>query len=270
MNLLVDIGNARIKWAMQDADGFRAGRPLVRENKAFKDLARPAWKELQPPQRVIVASVAGGDYDKSVVTWVKRRWKVQPEFLRASTEQLGVSNAYQQPERLGADRWACLLAAHARYQTPLVIVDCGTAITIDALTAQGRHLGGLIAPGIDLMSSALTHTAPGIELSQVEDGDIALLGASTDVAVAGGTLYAAVALIDRALLDLRAELGRATQALITGGDAERIRPLLSTQPRHLPELVLEGLAAFAAASAQAEAPVQSSEAAPKEPAVCDP
>ncbi len=269
MNLLVDIGNARIKWAMQDADGFRAGRPLARENKAFKDLARPAWKELQPPQRVIVSSVAGGEYDKSVVTWVKRRWKVQPEFLRAGAEQLGVTNAYKQPERLGADRWACLLAARAQYQTPLIVVDCGTAITVDALTAAGRHLGGLIAPGIELMSAALTQKAPGIELLQQDSGDIALLGSSTEVAVAGGTLYAAVSLVDRALLDLNAELGRATQALITGGDAERIRPLLSLQPVHKPDLVLEGLAAFADSSEKTEAPVPSAGAAPREPAVCD-
>ncbi len=268
MNLLVDIGNARIKWAVQDAQGLRLGEPLARDNKAFKDLARPAWKDLQTPQRVVIANVAGGDYEKSVRTWVKRRWKVAPEFLRATSSQLGVDNAYKEPERLGADRWACLLAAHTGYSAPVVIVDCGTAITIDALTAEGRHLGGLIAPGIDLMTTALTHRAPGIEILHDGNRDIALLGGSTEVAVAGGVLYAAVSLVDRVLLDLKAELGRATQLLITGGDAERIRPLLSTLPLHVSDLVLQGLAAFAGIDTAAVAAVDERQVR-TETAVCD-
>ena len=138
MNLLVDIGNARIKWALQDGDKWTSGSPLVRQNKAFKDLARPAWKELETPGRVLVSSVAGDDYDKSVHTWVKRRWKLAPEFLRSTRSQCGVTNAYKEPERLGNDRWAYLLAARAASRAPSVIVDCGTAITVDALAQNDR------------------------------------------------------------------------------------------------------------------------------------
>jgi len=247
MNLLVDIGNARIKWALQDKDKLQPGSPLLRHNKAFKDLARPTWKDLEPPQRVIVSNVAGPDYEKSVQTWVKRRWKIVPEFLHATPEQCGVVNAYKEPARLGADRWANLLAAHTRCRGPVVIVDCGTAITIDALAADGRHLGGLIAPGIDLMTSSLIDKAPGIEIAHRENQDITLLGSSTEVGVSGGVLYAVVSLVDRVLLDLKSELGQATKLIITGGDAERISPLLSTQPVYEPDLVLAGLAAVAQA-----------------------
>jgi type III pantothenate kinase len=245
MNLLVDIGNARIKWALQDGESWTSGSPLVRQNKAFKDLARPAWKELEIPERVVVSSVAGGDYDKSVHTWIKRRWKLAPEFLHSTDAQCGVTNAYKEPERLGNDRWACLLAAHAAYQAPAIIVDCGTAITVDALAADGRHLGGLIAPGMELMASSLAAKAPGIEILDHENHDIALLGSSTEVGVTGGVLYAAVSLVDRVFQDLRGELGRNARMLITGGDAERIAPLLTTTPVLEPGLVLKGLAVFA-------------------------
>jgi type III pantothenate kinase len=266
MNLLVDIGNARIKWALQEADKLQAGLPLVRHNKAFKDIARPAWKDLEPPRRVIVSNVAGLDYGKTVQTWVKRRWKIVPEFLTAAKKQCGVTNAYKEPARLGADRWASLLAAHARYRGPVVIVDCGTAITIDAMAADGRHLGGLIAPGIDLMTASLTDKAPCIEIADRKNQDIALLGSSTEVGLSGGVLYAAVSLVDRVLLDLKAELGPATKQIITGGDADRISPLLSTQPVCEPDLVLFGLATYASFS---ETEVMDEEPVAAEAMVCD-
>lgn len=248
MNLLVDIGNARIKWVSQEGDSLQPGAPMLRHNKAFKDIARPAWKDLETPKRVIVSNVAGTEYEKAVATWVKRRWKLVPEFLRASKECNGVTNAYKEPGRLGADRWANLLAAHAHYHAPVVIVDCGTAITVDAMTADGRHLGGLIAPGIEMMTASLTRSAPGIEIIHSDNHDIVLLGSSTEVGVTGGVLYTAVSLVDRVFVDLKSELGRSTRQIITGGDAGRIGPLLSIQPIHEPDLVLKGLAAFAGAN----------------------
>ncbi len=245
MNLLVDIGNARIKWAVQDQDEWSDGEALLHKGRAFKDVARPAWKQLVQPDRVVVSNVAGRDYEKSVETWIKRRWKIAPEFLRAQACGCGVTNAYQAPERLGADRWANLIAAHAHYSGPAVIIDCGTAITIDALDASGTHLGGLIVPGMELMSAALAGNAAGIELKEPEPQSVSLLGSSTESAVAGGVLYTAVALVDRVCQDLRAELGKATSVLITGGDANRIVPLLSSRPRRDSNLVLKGLAVFA-------------------------
>lgn len=249
MNLLVDIGNARIKWALQNDAGWTDGAAQLRKGRAFKDIARPVWKDLEQPERVIVSNVAGRDFEKSVVTWIKRRWKVVPEFLHSQAELCGISNAYQAPERLGADRLANLIAAHAHYPGPAVIIDCGTAITIDALDATGKHLGGLIVPGLDLMSAALAGNATGIELKEPESQSVSLLGSSTESAVAGGVLYTAVALVDRVCQDLRAELGGKTNVLVTGGDADRIVPLLGSRLCHDPNLVLKGLAVFAEGTA---------------------
>jgi type III pantothenate kinase len=245
MILLIDIGNSRIKWALISEDDWQGGEPLVRGNRAFKDIARPAWKELEPPQRVIVACVAGDDYAKSVKTWIKRRWKIDAEFMQAEAQCCGVINAYQDPERLGVDRWACLIAAHGLYDVPVCIADCGTAITIDALATDGKHLGGLIVPGLDLMVSSLSSETPGIELNKDNQQDVSLLGRNTESAVQGGTLYTAVALLDRVYNDIAHELGQSTVRIITGGDASRILPLLGTQPEHEPDLVLKGLQIFA-------------------------
>ncbi len=245
MMLLVDIGNARIKWALQDADNWKTGEPLQRQNRAFKDIARPGWKDLEAPERVIVSNVAGEDYRKSVQTWVKRRWKVTPEFLPVTEQQCGVSNAYSVPQRLGADRWANLLAVHAHYKGPAVVIDRGTAITIDAIAADGMHHGGLIVPGMDLMVSALKGHAPGIQIEEVDNQEISLLGRSTEAAVSGGVLYTAIALVERVFMDLQGELGNRTNLLLTGGDATRILPLLGSRPEYVPDLVLKGLAVYA-------------------------
>jgi len=249
MILLVDIGNARIKWALQDADSWTAGEPLLRNNRAFKDIARPAWKELDAPERVVVSNVAGDEYRKSVQTWVKRRWKINPEFLPVTAQQCGVKNAYTTPQRLGADRWASLLAAHAHYKGPAVIIDCGTAITIDALAADVTHLGGLIVPGMELMTHALTSHAPGIQIEDADNQEISLLGRSTEAALSGGVLYTAIALVERVFMDLQGELGGRTHRLLTGGDADRILPLLGSRPEYIPDLVLKGLAVYAEVAA---------------------
>jgi type III pantothenate kinase len=126
-----------------------------------------------------------------------------------------------------------------------VVIDCGTAITIDAIAAEGTHLGGLIVPGMDLMSTALAEAAPGVQLQGQDNQEVSLLGRSTEAAVSGGVLYAAVSLIDRVSLDLTTELGSGTTILLTGGDARRILPLLSSKPDYDPDLVLKGLAVFA-------------------------
>ena len=245
MILLIDIGNTRVKWALQDGDDWVSGKPLLRGSKPFKDIARPAWKELETPERVIVSNVAGAVFEKSVRTWIKRRWKITPEFLHSQAEQCGVTNAYAKPERLGNDRWATLIAAHAQCRGAAVILSCGTAITIDALSADGRHLGGLIAPGIELMISSIQSRAADVTIEEDDPGDISLLASSTESAVLGGSLYAAVSLLDRVSADLRHELGKDVSLLLTGGDAERLMPLLEVQPKFEAELVLKGLAVVA-------------------------
>lgn len=246
MILLLDIGNTCMKWAFLGADGLEQAGAVVRADKDFKDLAKGSWSGWEPPERVLVCNVAGPTLKKSVTLWTKRHWKVSPEFIQSEAEACGVRNAYHEPRKLGSDRWAALIGARQLVDGPACVIDCGTAITIDALAADGRHLGGLIIPGLALMAHALIERAPDIHVSSpANPSEVALFARDTDNAVSGGALYAAVALLDRAIADVAAELGAGVAVIMTGGDGERIAQLLRYPARIEPELVLRGMARLA-------------------------
>jgi type III pantothenate kinase len=247
MILILDAGNSRLKWAILRNGHFEHGGILGHTGDALKELASAAWGELDIPESILVANVAGEPFRRALNSWVRRHWKLTPEYLVADAELFGIRNAYAEPSRLGIDRWLALLAARELHKGPLCIVDCGTALTIDALAQDNRHLGGLIIPGLQLMRDALVGRAEAIreQMQSASHEQVRLLGADTGSAVVGGTLYAEVAVIDRVLADLRAELGTGLRCVLTGGDAEGIVPLLTTRVHHEADLVLKGLARVA-------------------------
>jgi len=250
--LLVDIGNSRIKWACLIKGKLEYHGSAVRgkDKDAFVADLEQHWRKVKKPKAIVVSNVAGGVYAEALTAWASERWQLQPHFVVAEHQAFEITNAYNKAERLGADRWASLIAARRHVSGPVCIIDAGTAVTIDVLNAKGVHQGGLIIPGLTMMRHAL--------LEQTEDllpatatpasGDISLLARDTQDGVNGGTLYALVAVIDRVVADVRTELGTELARIITGGDAETLLPLLAGNYHHHPELVLEGLAVIAEAS----------------------
>lgn len=247
MILLLDAGNSRLKWATLRHGHFERGGSFEHGAGMPGELASAAWGELDAPESVLVANVAGEPLRRALNSWVKRHWKLIPEYLQSTAEAFGIRNAYREPQRLGIDRWLALLAARELYSGPLCVIDCGTALTLDVLAQDDRHLGGLIIPGMRLMQEALTGRAEGIrqQIQEASHEQVTLLGTDTGSAVAGGTLYAEVAVIDRVLNDLRAEVGQSLRCVLTGGDAPRLQPLLAFRTEHQPDLVLLGLARVA-------------------------
>lgn len=243
MILLLDIGNSRVKWGTLDQDELLPGGTAVHAGTDLPAILDDAWSKLARPERALTCNVAGAECAQRLTDWMRSAWDMAPEFILPQHKACGVINAYVEPQRLGADRWAALLAVHAHIPGAACIVDCGSAVTIDALAANGEHLGGLILPGLNMMRRALikdTHipdTAGG--------GQVSLLARDTGNAVNGGVLYALVAAIDRITADVARELRGPTTRVISGGDAERVLPLLAGPYRHEPHLVLRGLALLA-------------------------
>lgn len=248
MNLLVDLGNARIKWARTQTGGWQAaaaflhgtphGTPL---DKLFDNL----WAGMQVPQKVVVACVASPKILQALDGWLLQHWSLHAHVVKAQRELLGVKNHYREPATLGADRWAALIAAHRMSKGPLSVVDCGTAVTIDALSAQGDFLGGVIVPGLRLLRSSLVGATQ--EIREINGDGTTCLGRSTADAVTGGSVFGLAGAIERILTEHANHLGEGMQVLLTGGDAALVlsRLRLAMPVEHVPDLVLRGLALIA-------------------------
>jgi type III pantothenate kinase len=247
MKLLIDVGNTRLKWARLEAGRLDARGAATHRGAAPAEWLAPLDAASGRPDAILVANVAGPGVAHSIGEWALERHGLRPRFLLATASAGGVTNAYEHPDALGVDRWLGLVGAWHRVRGPLVCIAAGTAFTVDAVDASGRHLGGLIAPGYQLMIDALlrrtSDIAPGVARAPAAaDG---LFGRSTAAAVELGALHALAALAARAVESAAARFGAAPRVFLGGGDAARIAPQLGRPAEIAPDLVLEGLAVMA-------------------------
>ncbi len=234
--LLLDVGNSRVKWAMSDGKTLREGGSASHGGDPASALLQAA---LPPANAVWICHVMGPDHESTIAAAIRRRFGYTAHVARTAAQFDGLQVAYEDPQRLGVDRWLCMLALWKRSRSASCVVSAGTALTFDAVDASGRHLGGVIAPGLTAMQSAVLGTTRFAVDAVSEHYDDAL-GRDTESCVRQGALHAAAGLIER--LGARHEGMRA----ITGGDAERLLPLLSGPWQLQPQLVLEGLRVLAA------------------------
>lgn len=244
MKLLVDVGNTCVKWAYLDDGQLRDHGAVIHDGYKLDDLLTQAWRSLPKPAAVFVSNVAGPMANHVINHQSQDAFGLTPSYMISSARAGGVISGYRDPARLGVDRWAALIGAFNRHGAPACVIDCGTAITLDAITRDGRHLGGVIAPGVRLMRHALVGATAQIS-DEADEHDAGVFAQDTRAAVAGGALNAAVGLIERVSAQMCVELGADVQRLITGGDAERLLPYLGEGYKLVPDLVLEGLAVMA-------------------------
>lgn len=229
--LLLDIGNSRSKWAwVEQGSWLRSG---VYETAELDGLCR-TLAALPSPGRVLVSNVAG-EHAADQVRTLCQGWGLAPEFVQASSQQCGVRNGYEQPERLGSDRWAALIAAWQRTRGACLVVNCGTATTVDALSARGEFLGGLILPGVQMMRQALVRSTAQL---RDEAGKLCDFPRNTADALYSGAVVATLGAIrhQHALLE-----EASAPCLLSGGAAIQLPDVLGIQMERIDNLVLHGL-----------------------------
>jgi len=240
---LVDLGNTRLKVATLTADSFNEVRECVHRGRPLGESLSELLPALAPSDRLLVASVAPPEQREALYAWNLQHGGARVAWLAAQAHAFGVNNAYSEPERLGVDRWLALVAARSLTAGPVCVVDCGSALTVDAMDGAGCHRGGLILPGLAAAARALGESAPA--LASVSGGRIVELADNTADAVASGPLLAAAALVARVVGRLRAGIQSEPACLVSGGDAALLLPWLEVAHRHVPNLVLRGLARVA-------------------------
>ena len=246
--LLIDIGNSRVKWAREEGSGLKRARAASYAGWTARDFERVIGSPRRT-ERILVSSVGAADVNAALERAARRLRAPAPQFVATRRQACGVTAGYLEPWRLGVDRFLGMIGARAHFaRRPLCVVAVGTAMTIDLLGADGRHHGGAIVPAPPLMVSSLLNGTRGIRRRAqggFKGAGPALFGRSTRAALEQGARYTAAAAVDRAVEEARALLHRSPLVVITGGGARELRPLIRSESREVPDLVLWGLAVWA-------------------------
>lgn len=236
LELFIDQGNTALKWQLYEqnkrlsAGAFGNDASLVDSFKRFEGNTLSA---------IYVASVANSAFEDALNKWAKQCSQPAPIFVRSTVKACGLTNGYEKAEQLGVDRWLAMIAAHHKYSGMLCVVDSGTALTMDVVSAEGLHLGGFIVPGSELMVSSLLLNTQQIDLAleAKESG----LGKNTTEAVLLGIEQMLQAFVNQKTQQLMGQYGQPIKVVLAGGHAMVLAKGLLGKYWLEPDLVFQGL-----------------------------
>ncbi len=237
--LLIDLGNTRFKAAF--ADDLDRTWVVVRDGQdvstAVAELLDCCYRM---PNQLVVSCVGDQASAAEVITQGKALWGLTAERLVAGESFGALINGYAIPQSLGIDRWAAIVAAWHRVKGAVVVVDCGTAVTVDTIETGGQHLGGVIFPGLQLSADSFyrqTHNVVGAT------GEVRRPFAdNTADAVNSGVRWAVAGGINEVLNAIFSRFQSEVPVLLTGGDAAELQPLIHAQTQQVDNLVFQGMA----------------------------
>ncbi|MGQ5523469.1 type III pantothenate kinase [Chitinimonas sp. PSY-7] len=234
--LLLDAGNTRLKWALVSGSQWLAEGIA---DYATLDTFQAHLANLPAPTRILGSNVAGTTVAASIAALFPQH---QLEWLQSKPTETGLHNQYREPSQLGSDRWAAMIGARSSSTGDLLVVMAGTAMTVDAVIAEGDFLGGIITPGFRLMRESLAHGTADLGLPE---GTTAAFPQSTGEAIVNGALAALAGAIAGQYALLTQRTGRTVRIVLSGGDAplitSKLTPALAEQLMPIDNLVLRGL-----------------------------
>ncbi|MAM70095.1 MAG: hypothetical protein CMP91_02985 [Gammaproteobacteria bacterium] len=242
--LEIDAGNSRIKWRILDTESKsvkvldRGFAPATQQDDLPQEFM-DALLNFQPLKldQIRVSNVRGNAFADALQTFCRQALGLDVGFARVVDKLNGINSSYAEPGAMGVDRWLAMQGAYARNPSASCIVDCGSAITVDLLDAKGRHEGGFIVPGLQLMQQSLqsgTASLPYESVASYRDEP----GVNTLEAIQHGALNMALGLLER----VRQRWAEDKTWYFCGGDAELLVPLIRWEYILEPDLVFDGLA----------------------------
>jgi type III pantothenate kinase len=246
--LALDVGNTRLKWALYDAP--QPGAALLAHGAEFLEnidkLAEGPWSELLEPSQILGCIVAGDAIRRRVSAQLEL-WDTVPQWVVSSAAEAGLTNGYDHPTRLGADRWVAMIGAWHRMlarealngeRRPLVVVMVGTAVTVEAIDVDGRFLGGIIIPGHGIMLRALESGTAGLH---VPTGDVVDFPTNTSDALTSGGTFAIAGAVERMIQHVTKHCGATPVCIMTGGAGWKMAPSMSVPFELVDSLIFDGL-----------------------------
>ncbi len=257
MELLIDAGNQRIKWATSLQLNSQTA-PFVRQSPQNEPIdtgaadlpaaLERAFAGIIVPEGIRISSVAGARVNRVLDTVCKSFWGRPPFFMESAERGKGLVNQYDKPSDLGVDRWLAMIGARELSgNRPVVVIDAGTAVTIDYVDARGVFDGGVIFPGIATMIYSLNSCTGQLRATTASAMNecLSYRNPKTQEAVENGVMLAVVSAMDRAIRYYKNLAGAELQLTLTGGDAQRLAAATEHEPGIVPDLVLMGLLALA-------------------------
>ncbi|WP_333843951.1 type III pantothenate kinase [Limnohabitans sp.] len=244
--LALDVGNTRLKWGVYSSPA--PGAKLLTSGAVFLEnidrLADEDWRELPEPTHMLGCIVAGEAIRRRVEEQMEL-WDITPHWAVSTAAEAGVTNGYDYPARLGADRWVAMIGANARMRVqsgnapkPMVVVMVGTAVTVEAIDASGKFLGGLILPGHGIMLRALESGTAGL---RVPTGEVCAFPTNTSDALTSGGTFAIAGAVERMVQHVRQHCGAEPACYMTGGAGWKMAPSMSVQFELVDSLIFDGL-----------------------------
>jgi len=248
INLLIDIGNSRIKLALTDNNDYEYLGAFSIQKVHTANAAEQFLSQLDfIPEDIYISSVADPALDMELRTAIATKWNILPVFMSTQSECCGVANGYEKTFTLGVDRWLALMGAQAHSQSSFIVIDAGTAITVDYVS-DNQHKGGVIVPGLSTLRHSLTDSTANLEADCAplhhlfqSDGPADLLATNTQSAICGGTLYMAAAFINQIINDIQNSGEQPAEIIFTGGDGELLSSLTNVHSEYVEDLVLQGI-----------------------------
>jgi type III pantothenate kinase len=234
MILEIDAGNTFIKWRLLEGERIQEHGKFLTASDLWP--VQESWSNATESR---IASVAGDAINSKLKSCVNSFSGHEPKFAVTSKHCSGVTNSYEDASRMGVDRWLVMLAAYNDCKQACCIVDCGSAITVDYVAANGEHLGGYIIPGLRLMNESLLANTAEIKVDQSIDHFELSPGTHTSSAVVHGVNYLFKALCEKIQSDLQG-MSVDYRLYITGGDGELFHQLIG-EGCYRPDLVMDGL-----------------------------
>jgi len=241
MILAIDAGNSRVKWGWHDATDWQSIATVsLIEFAASGDHVNPFSVTHADPERIVISNVAGEGAHQLLVNWTSI-FDAEPLWLRGEAERCGVKNRYERPEQLGPDRWAALIAARGVHAGASLVVNAGTATTVDMLASDGSFLGGAILPGVELMRFVLhEHTGR----LPIQEGNFRDMPRNTVDAIETGSRHAQAGAVERMYRAFR-DMDGTPLCIVSGGAGRVLADQLAMPRRYVENLVLEGLVRIA-------------------------
>lgn len=240
MQIFFELGNTRIKAASLEAGQYDFIGALEHTTKQGQGVIE-SFDIGDDVTQVFIASVAKAEITASLVEEIQKKWRIYPIILTTQPKCCGITCGYDAFDQLGVDRWMAIIGACAHSSKPTLIVDAGTAVTVDVVIDQ-QHLGGFIVPGLSLMRTSLVDgTDISLTNEIAEPNEPAFLAKNTENGILGGTLYMVASYLNSLISDMENETGRRFDCIGTGGDFKMIQPMLDKDFELIEDLIIQGM-----------------------------